>query len=297
MSSQGFTVRLDGNVFDVNREDNLLSSLLSQGADVRYGCRAGACGACRLYDLNNCESILSCQTSVSSNLALSTQTPAASSVFAILALNQLDASNVEVSLLGPSDDSFGDRVFISVLVEGVFADDLSEQQSHFVECMALNQAGAPLKVILQKGAFSKAEWQRITALSVNDSLRVQTLSGVRKGRLLYEMDLSSSVIVMVSSSDNGVFEPYWRDALQDISSQKIECFNFSSEFSFHGLSSYERKSHPLQDDAFVSFLNDAVAESGTALHIIYHGQNLSEMDWEQALRPLRIRTTQLHFVR
>jgi len=287
MSFQGLTVKLDGNVFDVDDGDNLLSSLLSQGADVRYGCRAGACGACRLYDLNNCESLLSCQTSISSSMALSTQTPATSAVFSILALNPLDESNVEITLLGPSDDSFGDRVFLSVLVDDV-VDSPLEQKSHFVECMALNQAGAPLKVILQQGEFSKTEWQNIRALSIDDSLRVQTLSGVRKGRLLYEMDLSDSAILVVSSSDNGVFESYWRDALQDFSSHKIECFS---------LSSLESISNPLQDDATVTFLNDAVAESGTALHIIYHGQNLSEKDWEQALRPLRVRTTQLHFVR
>lgn len=288
MSSQGLTVKLDGNVFDVNGGDNLLSSLLSQGADVRYGCRAGACGACRLYDLNNCESLLSCQTSISSNMALSTQTPAASAVFSVLALNSLDESNVEITLLGPSDDSFGDRVFLSVFLEDVVLGDPLEQKSHFVECMALNQAGAPLKVILQQGEFSEAEWQKITALSINDSLRVQTLSGVRKGRLLYEMDLSDSAIVVISSSDNGVFEPYWRDALQDFSNHKVECFS---------LSSLESISNPLQVDTFVTFLKGAAAESGAALHIIYHGQNVSEKDWEQALRPLRVRTTQLHFVR
>ncbi|ETX11665.1 hypothetical protein MUS1_09890 [Marinomonas ushuaiensis DSM 15871] len=287
MSSQGMTVRLDDNVFDVDGGDNLLSSLLSQGADVRYGCRAGACGACRLYDLNNCESLLSCQTSISSDMALSTQTPVASAVFSVLALNSLDDSNVEITLLGPSDDSFGDRISLSVLVEDV-ADDLLEPKSHFVECMALNQAGAPLKVILQQSAFSKAEWQKVTALAINDSLRVQTLSGVRKGRLLYEMDLSDLPVLVVSSADNGVFEPYWRDALQDFSNHKIECFSFSSINSIIS---------PLQDDTFTVFLKDAVAESGTALHIIYHGQNLSEKGWEQALRPYRIRTNQLHFVR
>ena len=288
MNSHELTVTLDTDVFPVETGGNLLSSLLAQAADVRYGCRAGACGACRLYDLNNCESLLSCQTSISSNMALSTQTPAASAVFSVMALNSIDESNVEITLLGPSDDSFGDRVFLSVFLEDVFVDDLLEQKSHFVECMALNQAGAPLKVILQQGAFSKAEWQKVTALAINDSLHVQTLSGVRKGRLLYEMDLSDSVIVVVSSFDNGVFEPYWRDALQDFSNHKIECFSFSSINSI---------SNPLQDDTFTAFLKDAVAESGTALHIIYHGQNLSEKGWEQALRPLRIRTTQLHFVR
>jgi ferredoxin len=289
MGSQGLTVKLDDNVFDVDGGDNLLSSLISKGADVRYGCRAGACGACRLYDLGNCESILSCQTAISSSMALSTQTPATSVEFSILALNLLDESNVEVTLLGPSDDSFGDRVFVSVLLGG-----LLEKGDHFVECMALNQAGAPLKIILQQGAFSKTEWQRIAELSVNDFLRVQVQSGVRKGRLLYEMGLSDSAVLLVCSFENAVFESYWRDVLQEFSNHRIECFMLSS----YRKSSPESMNNLLQDELFISFLNNAVVESGgSALHIIYHGQNLPKKDWEQALRPLRLRTNQLHFVR
>ncbi|MEP0072811.1 MAG: 2Fe-2S iron-sulfur cluster binding domain-containing protein [Marinomonas sp.] len=276
MDSHELTVKLDADVFAAETGDNLLSSLLTQGADVRYGCRAGACGACRLYDLNNCESILSCQTSISSDMALSTQTPAASAVFSILALNTLDDSNVEITLLGPSDDAFGDRVFVS-----------ASKAHHFVECMALNQAGAPLKVVLQQGAFSKVEWQKITSLAINDSLGVQTLSGVRKGRLLYEMDLSDLPVLVVSSADNGVFESYWREVLGEVSTQKVAFFKFATG----------SLCHPLEDEAFVIFLNEVVAESGTSLHIIYHGQNLAKKDWEQALRPFRIRTSQLHFVR
>ncbi|MEP3349792.1 MAG: 2Fe-2S iron-sulfur cluster binding domain-containing protein [Marinomonas sp.] len=276
MDSHELTVKLDADVFAAETGDNLLSSLLAQGADVRYGCRAGACGACRLYDLNNCESLLSCQTSISSDMALSTQTPAASVEFSILALNSLDDSNVEITLLGPSDDAFGDRVFVS-----------ASKAHHFVECMALNQAGAPLKVVLQQGAFSKVEWQKITSLAINDSLGVQTLSGVRKGRLLYEMDLIDLPVLVVSSADNGVFEPYWREALGEISTQKVAFFKLAAG----------SLCHPLEDEVFVTFLNEVVAESGTSLHIIYHGQNLAKKDWEQALRPFRIRTSQLHFVR
>ncbi|MEO9275550.1 2Fe-2S iron-sulfur cluster binding domain-containing protein [Marinomonas sp. 5E14-1] len=281
MGSHELTVKLDADVFAAETGDNLLSSLLSQGADVRYGCRAGACGACRLYDLNNCESLLSCQTSIFSDMALSTQTPAASAVFSVLALNSLDDSNIEITLLGPSDDSFGDRVFVSA------SQEYDSKAQNFVECMVLNQAGAPLKVILQKGAFSKDEWQKITALVINDSLGVQTLSGVRKGRLLYEMDLSAFPVLIVSSSDNGVFESYWREVLGEISTQKKAFFKLTSG----------SLGHPLEDEVFITFLNEIVAESGTSLHIIYHGQNLPEKDWEQALRPFRIRTSQLYFVR
>lgn len=276
MSSHGLMVKLDDKVFSVEVGDNLLSSLLSKGADVRYGCRAGACGACRLYDLETGESILSCQTSLISNRALSTHTPALSSEFSVLTLNSIDDSNVEVCLLGPSDDAFGDRVFVSV-----------PKAQHFVECMALNPAGAPLKVILQESAFSKSEWQSITSLSVQSSLSVQTVSGLRKGRLLYEMDISDFPILVVSSASNGVFEAYWRELLGDISGQKIEFLKLP----------YGNANRPLEDPAFLHSLEDVVARLGASLHVIYHGQNLSEKDWEQVLRPLRIRTSQLHFVR
>lgn len=281
MSSCGLIIKLDGCVFSAEAGDNLLSFLLSQGADVRYGCRAGACGACRLYDLENGESILSCQTSIVSNRLLSTQTPAVPSEFSILALNPVDDSNVEITLLGPSDDAFGDRVFVSVSKE------CRSKAPYFVESMALNPAGESLKVMLQRSAFSKAEWQSITSLSVQDTLSVKTLSGVRKGRLLYEMDLSAVPVLLVSSADNGVFEPYWREVLGEFSTQKLVFFTLASE----------SLCHPLEDEAFITFLNEVVVESGTSLHIIYHGQNLAEKDWAKVLRPLRIRTSQLHFVR
>lgn len=268
MDFQRLTITLDDNVFDADDGDNLLSSLLSEGADIRHGCRAGAC---RLYDLNNCTFILSCQTSISSSMALSTQISGASVAFFILTLNHLDESNVEVSLLGPSNDSFGDRVFVSVFLNDVI-------ESVFVECIALNQAGAPLKVILQQDKYSKKDWQKVIKLSVNDLLHVQTLSGVRKGRLLYEMDLSDCVIVLVSSSNNGVFEPYWRDVLQGFSEHNIECLKLLSR----------TVSNPLQDNAFVSSFKKIVDKSERALQVIYHGQKLSEKDWEQVLNPLRI---------
>ncbi|MCW8357139.1 2Fe-2S iron-sulfur cluster-binding protein [Marinomonas pontica] len=59
MDSQSLTIELDDEPFEAVLGDNLLSSLLSQGADVRYGCCAGVCGACCLYDTSNGESILS----------------------------------------------------------------------------------------------------------------------------------------------------------------------------------------------------------------------------------------------
>ncbi|GAA0824817.1 hypothetical protein GCM10009112_00070 [Marinomonas arenicola] len=280
MGSQALTVELDGKCFDAMRGDNLLESLLSQGAYVRHGCRAGACGACRLYDQDNCESILSCQTSLSSGMSLTTQIPSASSVFSIVSKRTLSDAAVELTLLGPSDDSFGDRVSVS------FSEDAEQG---FFECMALNSAGAPLKVVLQKEAITALAWQSMLSLAEGDSLQVALSSGVRKGRLLFEMGISGEPLVVVSSSYNGVFESYWRDALTDYSVQYL---------GHYLLPANNEPSLGLDADAFVSFLKEALANADHgALNIIYHGQQISAQEWALSLRPLRVRTSQLHFVR
>ena len=271
-------ITLDGNTIEANDGDNLLESLLSNGADVHYGCRAGACGACRLYDQGNCESILSCQTSVIPTMSLTTQAPFTFVAFTLLTKNTLNDSNIELTLLGPSDDSFGDRVTLCFSMEG---------KEVFCECMALNPAGVPLTVMVQSLSLSSLAWQQVQSLVENDKVQVSSVQGARKGRLLYEMGLSGIPTLVVSSADNGVFEPYWREVLEEIFNQKVECFKLASGNSCH----------PLQDSEFATFLSDVADELGTSLNIIYHGQNLPKRDWEQALRPFKIRTTQLHFVR
>lgn len=285
MASQALTVELDGKFFDASCGENLLESLLSQGAYVRHGCRAGACGACRLYDQQNCESILSCQTSVSSAMSLTTHTPSASSVFSILSKRTLSDSAVELTLLGPSDESFGDRVSVSYFVEG---------EPVFIDCMALNQAGSPLVVLIQKEALSTLAWQQALLLTENASINVTLSSGVRKGRLLFEMDIAESPVVVISSSNNDVFESYWRDALADCSVQYLGYFCLLS----NDKPNKPKPSVSLADDAFIAFLKDALANAGSgALNVIYHGQKISAKDWEQSLRSLRIRMSQMHFVR
>lgn len=285
MASQALTVELDGKVFDASCGENLLESLLSQGAYVRYGCRAGACGACRLYDQQNCESILSCQTSVSSAMSLTTQAPSASSIFTVLSKRTLSDSAVELTLLGPSDESFGDRVSVSFSLE---------DETVFTDCMALNQAGSPLVVLIQKEALSALAWQQVLLLTENASINVTLSSGVRKGRLLFEMDIADSPVVVISSSNNGVFESYWRDALVDCSVQYLGHFCLLS----NDKPNQPKPSVSLADDAFIAFLSDVFANAGSGvLQIIYHGQKISAKDWELSLRPLRIRMNQLHFVR
>jgi hypothetical protein len=285
MGSKMLTVELDGGLFEATCGDNLLESLLSKGAYVRHGCRAGACGACRLYDQTNCESILSCQTSVASAMSLTTHAPSVFSGFSVLSKTILNNANVELTLLGPSDELFGDRVQVSFLSAG---------NDVFFECMALNQTGAPLKVMLQEDQFSATEWQHVLALDIDDPLRVQLSSGVRKGRLLYEMGVNDGGVVVITSPENAPFEPYWREALAELSTQTLGYFVLSSSRDLRSC---------LQDEAFTAFfkkvfLKQASAGAGSpVLQIIYHGQKLSEKDWAQALAPLRIRTNQLHFVR
>ena len=288
MDSQALTIKLDDEQFEAVLGDNLLSSLLSQGADVRYGCRAGACGACRLYDVSNCESILSCQTAVSSSMSLTRQTPAESSTFSVLSNISLNEVSIELTLLGPSDESFGDRVFVSFLVKASL-EESTDEQAHFYECMALNPAGAPLKVVLQKAPLDEKDWLRALAVSADDQVAVQLSTGVRKGRLLFEMDIADAPVVVISSPENTMFESYWREALLDYTPRFLGHFTL---FANHELTL------SLADDALIAFLQAALAESGGAsLPLIYHGQKLSEKDWAQALAPLRIRTSQLHFVR
>lgn len=284
MDSQALTIELDGEQFEAVLGGNLLSSLLSQGADVRYGCRAGACGACRLYDGSNGESILSCQTAVTSPMSLTRQIPAESSIFSVLAHNSVSDDSIGLALLGPSDESFGDRVSVSFSFKN-FPGDLA----HFHECMAVNPAGAPLKVVLQKSHFSDEDWLKVLSLSPDDRMFVQLSTGVRKGRLLFEMDIADAPVVVISSPENAVFEPYWRDALLD----------FTPSFLGHyTLFACNDLTLSLADDELIAFLQKALADSdSTSLQLIYHGQKLSAQDWNVLLRPLRIHPNQLYFVR
>jgi ferredoxin len=287
MDSQTLTIELDDEQFEAVLGDNLLSSLLSQGAYVRYGCRAGVCGACRLYDTSHCESILSCQTSVSSTMSLTRKIPAESSTFSVLSNLSLNNDSIELTLLGPSDDSFGDRVSVAFLSEEI-AENPSNEQAYFYECMALNPAGAALKVVLQKTQLEERDWQRALMLSSDDKVDIQLSTGIRKGRLLFEMDIADAPVVVISSPENAVFESYWHEALLDYTP------TFLGHFALHANSDLTLS---LADDAFIAFLQGVLAKGGTSIQLIYHGQNVSAKDWAMLLRPLRIHPNQLHFVR
>ena len=277
MDFQTLTIDLDGTVIEAKEGDNLLSSLLDNKVDVRFGCRAGACGACRLYECESGNALLSCQTSVSDNVSLTAKAPVTYLNYSLLSKKNLDDSNVALTLLGPSDDSFGDRVTLCF--------PLPDNNECVLECMAVNGAGEPLTVVVQKAQLPFEAWSSVLALELNNSVQVSSESGVRKGRLLYELGLDNTSVVLVSSTNNAVFEPYWKAALAELSSVLLAYYLLP-------------KSNELHTPDMISCLEGATKQvSSSSLQIIYHGQKLSEKHWEQLLRPLRIRTNQLHFIR
>ena len=288
MSLQTWSVCLDGEIIEVSEGDNLLSSLLSHGADIRYSCRAGACGVCRLFDREHGGSILSCQTSVMSDLSLSVQLPFLFTDFSLLHSKILSTDAVALTLLGPNNDSFGDRVNVGVpIVDDVGV--LIEAGDWSFECMAVNAAGDDLTIVLQKALLPTEVWLFILSLRPTDTLPVSSVSGVRKGRLLYEFGLDDQPVVVISAANNQVFDAYWSKALASVSDQYLGHYSLLNMLDSHA---------SLEDEGVTEFLKMAQAEAGgAALHIIYHGQHICENSWRQVLRSLRIRVDQLHFVR
>ena len=73
MSASTLTIELDGKVFELRPQENLLQGLLQRGAWVRHSCLAGVCRSCRLYDAATQTPLLSCQTQVDQALELVSQ--------------------------------------------------------------------------------------------------------------------------------------------------------------------------------------------------------------------------------
>lgn len=276
------SIRLDDKEIFGKNGDNLLNTLLTNNIDVNYGCRAGVCGACRLYDRDKQEEILCCQVSISSPMSISSHIPSPSLGFRVENVQMINESTVELTLIGPSDDSFGDRVSLSL----PYGD-----KSIPYDSMAINPAGASLRLLLQKGLIKHANseqiWQQLVALRACDRLQVSSKVGVRKGRLLYEMDLDHGSVLVVSTFENSVFEAYWQLALESLSANLL---------GFYSLPPLE--THDVIEAELVAFIRAKLTETSPSnLHIIYHGQKLSQDTWQTILRPLRLNTGQLYFVR
>ncbi|WP_394181557.1 2Fe-2S iron-sulfur cluster-binding protein [Marinomonas posidonica] len=276
MGSQGLTISLNGKKVGVTAGENLLTALLTNQFDVHYGCRAGACGACRLYDQNNGESILACQTQLVSSLSLTTQPVSTRIPFSLISKKQLDEVSIELTLMGPSDESFGDRLRLSFDQEG-----LAE------EFMALNAAGQALTLVLAKSQISARDWHKAMSLAPADRVFLQLQQGVRKGRLLYELGVDQGPWLVVLAAENIAYEIHWREVLANENCDLLACCTLSDE-------SENLAEQAVLNEVFSQVLSKT---NSTDLNILYHGQKRSLQQWEDYLRPLRIRTHQLHFVR
>ncbi len=276
MESERLTISLNGKKADVEAGDNLLTALLANQFDVHYGCRAGACGACRLYDQKNGESILACQTQLVSPLMLTTQPVSTSLAFSLISTKRLDEANIELTLMGPSDESFGDRLRLSFDQEG-----LAE------EFMALNSAGQALTLVLAKSQISAENWHKAMNLAPADRVFLQLQQGIRKGRLLYELGVDQGPWLVVLAAENIAYETHWREVLANENCDLLACCTLSAEPE-------NLAEQVVLREAFSQVLSKT---NSTDLNILYHGQKRSLQQWEAYLRPLRIRTHQLHFVR
>ncbi|WP_191600273.1 2Fe-2S iron-sulfur cluster-binding protein [Marinomonas algicola] len=87
--------------------DNLLSTLLNQGIDVSYGCRAGVCRACEVFNEMTQETVLCCQTQIRQPLTLSSYVPSPIVEIKINHIEHLSDYAVQMELFGPIDHVFG----------------------------------------------------------------------------------------------------------------------------------------------------------------------------------------------
>ena len=279
MSCESHIVKLDGLAYYLNDGDNLLTALLAQSVNLAHGCRAGVCGACRLYDLGNDAPLLSCQTTLKHSLTLSHRFPMDGDNFAVLEKSQLDDQNLVLTLLGPSDDSFGDRLTV------LLPDGYGEAEQ---ECMAINSPGEKIQILLQKNHLSHEQWKYFSSLEPNSSLSICVDRSQRKGRLLVDLSLSDMPVLLMASHEHHAFEPYWRDVLQQLPAELAGFVVLSSKQL--GCSQNLSK--------LTEVLQQACQKFGAGkLQIVYHGSGIPATDWEPLLREYRIRLSQLHFVR
>ncbi|MEO9653411.1 2Fe-2S iron-sulfur cluster binding domain-containing protein [Marinomonas sp.] len=279
MSCKSHIVKLDGLAYHLNDGDNLLSALLAQSVSLAHGCRAGVCGACRLYSLGDNAPLLSCQTTLKNSLSLSRRFPVRGDNFDVLEKSQLDDHNLVLTLLGPSDDSFGDRLTV-LLPEG----NAEAEQ----ECMAINRPGEKIQILLQKNLLSFEKWTYFTRLKPKNLLSISVDRSQRKGRMLVDLSISDMPVLLIASYENHAFERYWRDVLQQLPAELADFVALSSKQL--GCSQNLAK--------LTEVLQQACQKFGAAkLQIVYHGSGIPATDWEPLLREHRIRLSQLHFVR
>lgn len=262
-------VTLDGESFAVEAGENLLSSLLEQGADVRFSCRAGACGSCALFDTQLKKRILSCQTPVHEPLELSSSLPAQQRPFQVI-FKELsdDAESVALTLLGASDDAFGDYLLFELPGTGMKP----------IECMALNPQGEPLCIVIHKKQLSDALWQAMLSNDI-DAVTLHVFSGERKGRLLVDLNVSGRNVLYFCDARHQSLIPYWQAVLAD---------------DFQGALSIES----LTDSSLSEFMGSVTERfTSNSLSLVIQGKIASMADWQRFLRAYRIRPNQIHIIR
>ncbi|MCZ2723438.1 2Fe-2S iron-sulfur cluster binding domain-containing protein [Marinomonas sp. 15G1-11] len=87
--------------------DNLLSTLLEQGVKVPYGCRAGVCRACEVFNETTQETLLCCQTQIIQPLTLRSYVPMATVSMKINRIERFSDYAFQVEISGPIDHVFG----------------------------------------------------------------------------------------------------------------------------------------------------------------------------------------------
>ena len=277
MSHHSHRVKLDGLTFNLEKGENLLSGLLAQSANIAHGCRAGVCGACRLYHQDDQTALLSCQTSVQQDLSLTRSPPRHGEPFVVCAQQLLDLDHLQIQLLGPCDDSFGDRLCM-LLPDGMGT----------LELMAVNIAGQPLQLLIQRHRVTAQVWHYLSSLEINDAVLLSVDRSQRKGRLLVDLCLPDAPVVVISGPQNYAYETFWREAMAQTPGHLVD---------FMALT-VASLSDTTQRQALTQLLQQACQKFGAGkLQIVYHGTGVSSADWCSLLSELRIRATQLHFVR
>ncbi|GAB3476559.1 2Fe-2S iron-sulfur cluster binding domain-containing protein [Marinomonas epiphytica] len=267
-----FCVEIDDRLFSIHADDILLDALLSQSEPISHGCRAGACGACRLFDIDTQQWLYACQTKVERSYCLTYKSPAPAQKFALQSQSQLDSSHCLLTLFGPSDDGFGDKLIIKL-------------EDHDIEVMAVNPPGETLQVVVSLEGVPPPLQSAYAAGLASQELYISSTFGKRKGRLLHEWGLDDKAVVLLLASDNRIFDGYWHEALQSQNCSTVFVHTLVSDADFSAQADLSEK------------LSEFIARNTiTDLCVLYHGRDHTYQALTSWLRSQRIRASQLHFI-
>jgi hypothetical protein len=87
--------------------DNLLSTLLEQGVEISFGCRAGVCRSCEVFNEVTQETLLCCQTQICQSLTLSSYIPSPVVPMTVNRIERLSNYVIQLHVFGAIDHVFG----------------------------------------------------------------------------------------------------------------------------------------------------------------------------------------------